>query len=159
MARASTDNRRCKDKGPHPHHATSPSMWLSPPPCLSQNQSSPFPSISHHYLTPSPFPSLCLSLSPSPHHLLSLPPVLPLLSPVSTAAENPAQTPACVCLYMCVCVCATTVDPRAKLTRSWAKKEVRFNAHKKKPCVCVSNALIKTLIADALHHSHANKTP
>lgn len=101
--------------------------------------------------------SLPLSIPPPPPFSSSSAP--PPLSRVYCSRKSSTDTSMCVFVHVCVCVCATTVDPRAKLTRSWAKKEVRFNAHKKKPCVCVSNALIKTLIADALHHSHANKNP
>lgn len=134
MARATADNRRCKDKGPHPHHAASFSVCLSPLGCLSQNQSFPLSFFLSHAGS-SPFSSTTLSpllhflrsVYPSHphHHLLSLPPVLPLLSPMSTAAENPAQTPACVCLYMCVC--ATTVDPRAKAHRIMSKEGREIN--------------------------------
>lgn len=75
--------------------------------CLPQNWSS------SHSFCPTQAPLRCifcsilpllffpLSISRLPH-LFSLPPMLPLLSPMSTAAENPAQTPACVFVYAAI---------------------------------------------------------
>lgn len=52
-------------------------------------------SLSVHFRSILPLLYFPLSVSRLPH-LFSLLPMLPLLSPMSTAAENPAQTPACV---------------------------------------------------------------
>lgn len=145
MARASADNRRCKDKGPHPHRATSLSVWLSPPRCLSQNQSSslsfflshtgssPFSSpLSHPFsislaqsipLTPTTISFLFLQCSPS-----SLPCLL------QQKIQHRHQH---VCV--CTCVCATTVDPRAKAHRIMSKegREIKSPHTKKKKALYV----------------------
>lgn len=92
--RAVTDNRRCQDQGPRPHHAASfcgcpcistplPRSRLPLFP-LSCSTSVPFPSICSRSLSPSPFPSLCLSssLPPLPHLFSSSSAPPPLLSRV-----------------------------------------------------------------------------
>lgn len=134
-------------------------VYLKTPLCLPLSPSSgspsvPFPSISFHYLTPSPFPSLCLSLSLPPSTTTTTTSFLflqcspPPLSCVYCSRKSSTDTSMCVFVH----VCATTVNPASE-PHTIMSKAGGFN-----PCD-VSNDLIKTLIADALHHSHANKNP
>lgn len=116
------DNRRCKDKGPHPHHAGS-FMRLSPPACLLRQTARPLrlfvlpglpfaPPLSPCFSPLSrPF-SISLALSiplPPHHHLFSPPPPLPppLLSRVYCSRKSSTDTSMCV--FVRVCVCVTTV--------------------------------------------------
>lgn len=82
-----------------------------------------FSSIYSHNLTPSPFPSLCLSFA--------LPPLPPLFSsssappPLSSVyCSRKASTDTSMCAF--VHVCTTTADPRASLIRANMSREVRF---------------------------------
>lgn len=118
----------------------------SPPVSLSGSPSVPIPStiaaLLHFPRSVYPFQS-----HPTPP-LFSSSSAPPPLSRVYCSRKASTDTSMCVFVH----VCAATVDLRVSFTRSWAEKEV-----KKRSPACVLNALIKTLIADALHHRHANK--
>lgn len=74
-----------------------------------------FPPVSHHYLTPSPFPSLCLSLCPpTTISFLLLLHCPPLLSHVYCSRKSSTDTSMCVFVHVCVCVCVTTVRTVSK---------------------------------------------
>lgn len=132
--------------GPHPHCAA---PFLSLILCLPRTCSSSlsfcpaqatlrciFPSI-----LPLLYVPLSVYVSRLPH-LFSLPPMLPLLSPMSTAAENPAQTPACVFVRTAVrWICKQASHAREPM-KKWLKRG------EKEPHACLSNAPIKTSIAE-----------
>lgn len=117
------------------------SLWLSLILCLPQNwSSSPSfcptqASLRRIFLLSHPFSISYVSRLP---HLISLPPKLPLLSPMSTAAENPAQTPACVFVHAAIRWISGQTSHVSEQIKKW----------KKHNNPCLSNALIKTLIAE-----------
>ena len=118
MTRASTDNRRCKDKGPLPPPCNiSPSLALSVAVTSSLFVSKPLVLPLRLPLSPlnssplsHPFsisPSIRLSLLTPPPQLFSLPPVIPPppLCRVYCSRKSSTDTSMCVFVHVCVCVC------------------------------------------------------